>query len=207
MSNSATAAAKRRRAGIVTPTIVDNKTMNHLSSNSTNNNNSNVNVAQENASKGLTLHQVISLIDNRLISLEKSFVSSKNDTSRIINISPPNTDFQDLLAEHVSEFNHRYELLAGEIASLKNIVIGLQSFTMQINKSLVEERVRLLERSNALVIKGDSQKNNITFEEVVNETSSENTDAPISAPFEMRVQEVVKEVINNDNEVEIQAEM
>jgi hypothetical protein len=42
------------------------------------------------------------------------------------------------------EFNNRYELLASEIQSIKDIVLKLQSYTMEVNKTLMEERVRIL---------------------------------------------------------------
>ena len=42
------------------------------------------------------------------------------------------------------EFNDRYELLASEIQNIKDIVIKLQSFTMDVNKTLMEERIRVL---------------------------------------------------------------
>jgi hypothetical protein len=42
------------------------------------------------------------------------------------------------------EFNDRYELLASEIQNIKDIVLKLQSYTMEVNKTLMEERVRIL---------------------------------------------------------------
>ncbi|NBO24726.1 MAG: hypothetical protein EBU93_05790, partial [Chlamydiae bacterium] len=50
----------------------------------------------------------------------------------------------NLLEPHLDEFNHRYEILATEILNLKNVVMNLQSYTMEVNKMLVEERVRVL---------------------------------------------------------------
>ena len=35
-------------------------------------------------------------------------------------------------------------MLAEEIINLKNIVLNLQSYTMEVNKTLMEERVRIL---------------------------------------------------------------
>jgi len=43
----------------------------------------------------------------------------------------------------VEEFNSRFEILAEEIANLKNVVLSLQAYTMEINKTLVDERVRV----------------------------------------------------------------
>ena len=53
-------------------------------------------------------------------------------------------DFQDSLNEQFSEFDHRYQLLAKEVIDLKHIVLKLQSYTLDVNKALIEERVQIL---------------------------------------------------------------
>ena len=47
---------------------------------------------------------------------------------------------QTQIKEIVEEFDKRYELLAEEIVNLKNIVLNLQSYTMEVNKTLYDER-------------------------------------------------------------------
>jgi len=42
------------------------------------------------------------------------------------------------------EFDKRYEMLAEEIIHMKNIVLNLQSYTMDVNKLLMEERMSLI---------------------------------------------------------------
>ena len=76
---------------------------------------------QQPPSAGLTLPQVIALIDSRLINLEKVV---------------PNKDL-------IEESNVRYEILAEEISNLKEIVLSLQSYTMGVNKILMEERLNI----------------------------------------------------------------
>ena len=49
-----------------------------------------------------------------------------------------------ILESHLSEFNHRYEMLASEILNLKHIVMKLQSYTLDINKTLIQERIQIL---------------------------------------------------------------
>ena len=119
--SQATASAKARRAfnaSAPTPTS-------STSSNST--------ATQPNVNtQGLTLPQVISIIDSRLVNLE-SYVKEERSTPR----SSPNTDI-------LNEFNHRTTLLAEEIASLKDIVLKLQSYTMEVNKTLYDERIHVL---------------------------------------------------------------
>ena len=43
-----------------------------------------------------------------------------------------------------SVFDEKFEVLANEIADLKDIVLKLQSYTMEVNKMLMEERITLL---------------------------------------------------------------
>ena len=45
-----------------------------------------------------------------------------------------------------SEFDHRYQVLASEISNLKQIVLKLQGYSLEINKSLLEERNEILSR-------------------------------------------------------------
>ena len=40
--------------------------------------------------------------------------------------------------------DNKFFMLAEEITSIKDIVVKLQSFTMEVNKTLMEERVRIL---------------------------------------------------------------
>jgi hypothetical protein len=68
----------------------------------------------------------------------------KQDTSRDID-QPVGEDIASSVAiqQIATEFDKRYELLAEEIVNLKNIVLSLQSYTMEVNKTLMEERVRI----------------------------------------------------------------
>lgn len=84
---------------------------------------------------GLTLPQVIALVDKRLITLEQ-FMKQQSTSSSGNNI-PSNIN------AIVDEFNTRFSILAEEIDSIKNILMKLQSFTMDVNKNLLEERVRI----------------------------------------------------------------
>jgi len=89
------------------------------------------------ATAGLTLPQVIALVDKRLIALEQLTKESKPALMPEMNV-PSN------LTEILDEFNARHELLANEIGSLKNVVMSLQSYTMDVNKMLLQERIKIL---------------------------------------------------------------
>jgi len=124
--SQATASAKARRAFNSTPAP---PTLSQSQGG-----NANVNT------QGLTLPQVISIIDNRLVSLEtfmKDEKSKPREQADNIKLSPAN---DELLAE----FNHRTTVLAEELASLKDIVLKLQTYTMEVNKTLYEERINVL---------------------------------------------------------------
>lgn len=89
---------------------------------------------------GLTLPQVISVIDNRLIALEnyvKESKSEKPDNKTLDIIS-------ELPADFVEEIETRFNMLAREISDLKDVIVKLQSFTMDVNKTLFEERIHIL---------------------------------------------------------------
>ena len=92
--------------------------------------------AQPNVSSGLTLPQVIALIDTRLVRLEtvtKTLTDSSNSETPVMDSISP---------EIMEEFNTRFEIIAEEVANIKNIVINLQSYTMNVNKMLLQERKR-----------------------------------------------------------------
>jgi predicted DNA-binding protein len=81
---------------------------------------------QQQQQTGFTLPQVISLLDSRLSNLEKNTSSTSSD----------------MTPEYIEEFETRFEILAEEISSLKQIVLSLQSYTMDVNKILMEEKLK-----------------------------------------------------------------
>jgi hypothetical protein len=95
---------------------------------------------------GLTLPQVISVIDTRLITLENFMKETKQDSDKKVSFATtaapavepqPNPEFVD-------EVQTRFDILAREIADLKDVVLKLQSYTMDVNKTLLEERIQIL---------------------------------------------------------------
>lgn len=92
----------------------------------------------------LTLPQVITLVDQRLVVLENHMKESLRQQDEDNVLCRVDTGANELPAEIVNEFNDRFETLAQEIASLKDIVLNLQSYTMDVNKTLLNERIRIL---------------------------------------------------------------
>jgi hypothetical protein len=124
MSN-ANASAKKRRA----PQSLENTPAPGPNRQPTGNN-----AAQ--TSTALTLPQVIALFDSRILKLEKSANESKNIVSNKESGIELNNDI-------LNEINSRFELLAEEISNIKDIVLKLQSYTMEVNKTLLEERINV----------------------------------------------------------------
>lgn len=121
MSAANSSAKKRRAPPSIEPPKPANNTITPMNSPAT----------------GLTLPQVIALIDKRLINLELvTKTLSENNTNNTT--STNNLEEQD--NTFVNDFQEKFEVMAEEIANLKNIVMSLQAYTMDVNKLLLEER-------------------------------------------------------------------
>jgi len=80
---------------------------------------------------GLTLNQVFSVIDTRLKLLENSKNEIKSETS-----PTADTFTNDVL----QEYEARFQMLATEMQELKDTIMKLQTFTMEVNHALFKER-------------------------------------------------------------------
>ena len=129
--SSANAAAKKRRA----PASIEPPTPPPQQQQS----------GQNVSAGGLTLPQVIALIDKRLVSLETFVVESKstNSAQKQVQFNVPLVQAPVQEPINMDEFNARFDELADEIANMKNIVLSLQSYTMDVNKVLMEERIQV----------------------------------------------------------------
>lgn len=87
-------------------------------------------IPQNNKSSQLTVNQAIVLISSRLTELENKTI---------------NTSVQDdNLPMIVEEFNNRFELIVNELNNIKDTIMKLQTYTMEVNKMLVDERIHVL---------------------------------------------------------------
>ena len=100
-------------------------------------------VQQQTPAGGLTIPQVIALVDRRLVVLE-SFMKDTKAVPKVLAPQALAQQVKQLDDEVIDEINNRFELLAGEVAELKDILIKLQSYTMEVNKRLVDERIHIL---------------------------------------------------------------
>lgn len=89
----------------------------------------------------LSTQEVILSLNNRIGVLEEKLSNTTNDNRDINNNEYIN---QDQLNNIINDLNHKFNTLADEMDDIKNIVIKLQSYTMDVNKTLIEERVKML---------------------------------------------------------------
>jgi hypothetical protein len=130
--NNSNAAAKKRRAGIQPNMPPPPPT-------------SSQNPSQNINSTGLTLPQVIALIDRRLINLETFMKESKDPENTVTDSENPDGASNSIVMD-VNEFNHfvdeinqRFQVLAEEVNGLKDALLKLQGYTMDVNKVLLSE--------------------------------------------------------------------
>jgi hypothetical protein len=242
MAMSATAAAKRRRAGgllsspmLQPPHVLQAMPANRLIS-------SLQSIQQQTAeqpslpvaqpsnvdmSKGLTLQQVITLLDTRIINLEKTAANPivqqvvqekqpqinydeiqsniNNTCSQVESIlqekiesvrSELTQTSEELISNHINEYNHRFEMLATELLNVKNLLLELQSYTMGVNKLLFEERINVFSEINSnqfktteVEVKLDGEI--LALNEVIDETPVE----PETVPLQEELKTVEEEVV------------
>ena len=167
--SSANAAAKKRRA----PASIEPPVQSRPSALPTPGQNLNINT-------GLTLPQVIALIDKRLVNLESFMTESKKSNTQVIPQQQQQQQQQQQInpsSQQVDDFNERFDALADEIANMKNIVLSLQSYTMDVNKVLLEERTGILDsqssNSNSQVF--ELTDNSESLDEIKNIIQNSNT--------------------------------
>ena len=80
------------------------------------------------SNSNLSINDAFKIVNERLVNLEKGFTGSNN------NIQP----------DIIQEYDNRFNLVAQEIGELKETVLKLQTFTMDVNKTLYDERIKIL---------------------------------------------------------------
>jgi len=104
---------------------------------------------QQSQPQGFTLQQVIAVIDNRLLNLEHFMKETKEGSGKHVHFESATTESQQPLldnsiSEILNEFSSRFDMIVDEVATLKDIVLKLQTYTMDVNKTLLEERINIL---------------------------------------------------------------
>ena len=121
--------AKQRRAGVSPPAEITRP-------------NTAVNTQQ---AGGLTLPQVIAVIDARLTKLETFQKSTEtNNTPQVLPTISEKSEIDSNINDIIDDFQQRFIMLATEIGNLKDTIMKLQTYTMDVNKMLLDERVNIL---------------------------------------------------------------
>ena len=87
---------------------------------------------------GQTLQNIISTLETRISVIE----SSISDNVQLSNSTTPT------ITDIVEEFSMRFEMFASELVEMKDSIIKLQTYTMDVNKMLLEERIHILSDIN-----------------------------------------------------------
>ena len=112
------AAAIRRRV----------KNSENLPTKQSNNTNANQPITSTPSNSNLSINDAFKMVNERLVNLEKGFTGSSNSVQPDI----------------IQEYDNRFNLVAQEIGELKETVLKLQTFTMDVNKTLYDERIKIL---------------------------------------------------------------
>ena len=89
----------------------------------------------------MTIEQVLKTMSSRIKTLELQITGMGNIPNTNNNISD---SISNDISNIVDEFNNRFELLVTEMNTIKDTVLKLQTYTMEVNKTLYEDRVKIL---------------------------------------------------------------
>ena len=98
--------------------------------------------ANTTANSVIPVEDAFKMINTKLFTLEKKMETSLSST---------NTDSS--IMDVLEEYNARFDLIAAELGELKETILKLQTFTMDVNKTLFDERVQVLGEVNKDVVR------------------------------------------------------
>tara|TARA_B110000285_G_scaffold38428_1_gene41700 strand:+ start:395 stop:919 length:525 start_codon:yes stop_codon:yes gene_type:complete len=134
---------------------------------------------------GLTMQQFISTLDKRVVSLESAINKTVQDSTE-----PTVTDVLD-------EFQTRFEMIATEMADIKDAMLKLQTYTMDVNKMLLDERIQILSDVNP-----NSTARTVGYDTDLNSVVSIGANTINTEHTSVDMRELVQEEINKKNEKE-----
>ena len=145
---------------------------------------------------GMTLQEVISHFNKKIQSLEET-VSKISPTTSVSSTSGTPTPNSDELNVIFREFNDRFELFAQEIALMKEQLLKLQTYTMDVNKVLYEERVRVLSNNQ-----GENTLSSNDLETITEDVDAQtiNSTTPIDESLETSSMNMMEELKTSETD-------
>ena len=150
----------------------------------------------------MSLPQVLKVFDTRLNAIEsnvKELQSSSTTTTEASDSKESSISIATEMQEILGEYEERFQVLANEIQSMKEIVLKLQSYTMDVNKTLLEERVQIMSSSttaNETIEMTEAPKTS-TPEVLSNEEDELNLDE-LNLENEPQIEEEFSLAVNNN---------
>jgi hypothetical protein len=145
---------------------------------------------------GMTLQEVISHFNKKIQSLEEtvSKISPTTSDSSTSGTPTPNSDELNVIFR---EFNDRFELFAQEIALMKDQLLKLQTYTMDVNKVLYEERVRVLSNNQ-----GENTLSSNDLETIAEDVDAQtiNSTTPIDESLETSSMNMMEELKTSETD-------
>jgi hypothetical protein len=189
MSASNAAAVRRRVGSQNNPPIPGGAS---TTSSTSTQNNASVSTKQT----GMTLQEVISHFNKKIQSLEEtvSKISPTTSDSSTSGTPTPNSDELNVIFR---EFNDRFELFAQEIALMKDQLLKLQTYTMDVNKVLYEERVRVLSNNQ-----GENTLSSNDLETIAEDVDAQtiNSTTPIDESLETSSMNMMEELKTSETD-------
>lgn len=145
---------------------------------------------------GMTLQEVISHFNKKIQSLEET-VSKISPTTSDSSTSGTSTPDSGELNVIFREFNDRFELFAQEIALMKDQLLKLQTYTMDVNKVLYEERVRVLSNNQ-----GENKLSSNDLETIAEDVDAQtiNSNTPIDESLETSSMNMMEELKTSETD-------
>ena len=144
--SSSLASAKRRRAGIQSSTPAPPPQQSQVPQQSQAPQQTSVNQRAR-----MSLPQLINSMEARIKALEenKPVEDNKSQTANqeiSFNVTNPETgETKNMtMSDYMTDMDKKFFMLAEELTNMKDVVLKLQTFTMEVNKNLYEERIKIL---------------------------------------------------------------
>ena len=90
----------------------------------------------------LSFQQIVTVIDGRLTKLEQEM---KSKAAQVTAQVPAQVQPKDQVTKsQMEEMENKFMMLAEEISTMKDVIMKLQAFTMEVNKTLFDERMQIM---------------------------------------------------------------